>query len=94
MRSSREALMIFVGLPAGVMPRMMACTRSNWLSSTAASVSFIWPALAACEQVADRSHLADGEHLLEEVLQGQLTRTDLGRGLGLASKTCSACLIR
>ena len=33
------------------------------------------------EQVADRTHLADGQHLLEEVLERQLARTDLGGGL-------------
>ena len=45
MRSRRDALMIFGSArSAGVMPRMMACTRSSWLSSTAASASFIWPA--------------------------------------------------
>jgi hypothetical protein len=42
MRSRREALMIFGSARScGVMPRMMACTRSSWLSSTAASASFI-----------------------------------------------------
>ncbi len=45
MRSRREALMIFGSARScGVMPRMIACSRSSWLSSTAASASFIWPA--------------------------------------------------
>lgn len=44
-RSRREALMIFGSArSAGVIPRMMACTRSSCLSSTAANASFIWPA--------------------------------------------------
>ncbi|CKR91769.1 Uncharacterised protein [Mycobacterium tuberculosis] len=33
------------------------------------------------QQVADRAHLAYREHLLEEVLQGQLAGADLGCGL-------------
>ena len=36
------------------------------------------------QQVADRPHLADRQHLLEEVLQGELAGADLGGGrLGL-----------
>src|SRR5262249_44168278 len=31
------------------------------------------------EQVADRAHLADGQHLLEEVLEGELAAADLLR---------------
>ena len=33
------------------------------------------------QQVADRAHLADGQHLLEEVLQRQFTGADLGGGV-------------
>src|SRR5690606_3597240 len=45
MRSRRDALMILgLARSSGVMPRMMACTRSRCLSSIAASWSFICPA--------------------------------------------------
>ena len=85
MRSRRDPLMIFGSArSAGVMPRMIACSLSSCRSSTCASASFIWPALAPgqhAEDVADRPHLADREHLLEEVLQRQLAGADLGRGL-------------
>ena len=44
-RSRRDALMIFGSARScGVIPRMIACTRSRCLSSTAARASFIWPA--------------------------------------------------
>ena len=81
MRSRREVDDLGIR-SLGVIPRMMACTRSRWLSSTAARASFGRSGQHA-QQVADGTHLADRQHLLEEVLQRQLAGTDLGRRLGL-----------
>src|SRR5690606_26802148 len=74
MRSRREALMIFgLARSAGVIPRMIACSRSSCFSSARAGQH--------AEQVADRAHLADRQHLVEEVLQGEFPAADLARGL-------------
>ena len=101
MRSRREPLMIFGSArSAGVMPRMIACSRSSCLSSTCASASFICPVGAGqhAEDVADRAHLADGQHLLEEVLQREARRCRSWRrpwlGLLLRRSACSACSMR
>ncbi len=70
---------------AGVMPRMIACTPVELaVVDGGQRVLHLARAGQHAQQVADRAHLADGQHLLEEVLQRQLARADLGGGgLGL-----------
>ncbi len=82
---------------AGVMPRMMACTRSNWLSSTAASASFIWPAPGSMP-----SRLPIGPILrMASICSRKSSRVSspepilaAASSAFWASKTCSACSIR
>ena len=64
---------------------MIACTRSSWLVVDGGQrVLHLTGAGQHAQQVADRAHLADRQHLLEEVLQRELAGADLrGGGLGL-----------
>ena len=86
MRSRREALMIFGSArscgrhPAddGLHPVELAVV------DVGQRVLHLAGAGQHAQQVADRAHLADRQHLLEEVLQRQLAGADLGGGgLGL-----------
>ena len=87
MRTRREALMIFgLARSPGVIDRMIAAIRSKSLVVDLPSCSFICAhAGHHAEQVGDRAHPADRDHLLEEVLEGEPLAAEqlAGHPLGL-----------